>query len=123
MSSWLARVLGLEGRASSTSAATRPVRPIKWERLNTHWSAEPNAPRVAIRTESGAVILRFDYTTTAPEWKAARPDDLLELVFHRCYVYRLGPENMDAFYFGQSRYSNSGMEWGEFYQVHGRQLV
>lgn len=40
------------------------------------------------------------------------------MTFHKCIQYRYGSPNDEGFYnFGQSRYKQYGVNWGEFYLV------
>ncbi len=44
-------------------------------------------------------------------------DDSGILTFNSVYKYRLGPTNDEGFYRGQCRFSKTGIEWGNFYNI------
>lgn len=84
--------------------------------LNDGWNAEPNAPEVNIEIQDNKVIVSF--YLNAFVFKEFDEDDKGILTFHDCIRYRYGSPNDEGFYyFGQSRYKDFGVKWGEFYEV------
>ena len=91
---------------------------IQFERLNSDWNAEPNAPEVEIAIAGNDLTLRF--FLNAFQYERFNHGDCATLVFHDCLKYRYGAPNDEGFYvFGESRYKPFGVKWGEFYRVCG----
>jgi hypothetical protein len=85
--------------------------------LNNGWNAEPNAPEVDIKIQDNKVIVSF--YLNAFIFKDFDEDDKGILTFQDCIQYRYGSPNDEGFYcFGQSRYKDFGVKWGEFYEVN-----
>lgn len=86
-------------------------------KLNIDWDAEPNAPmpEIKILKELNKISLQF-YLNSFIHNNISE-DDLGVLEFHNCYMYRLGATNDEGFYRGQCRFSKTGVEWGNFYQI------
>jgi len=84
--------------------------------LNRNWNAEPNAPEVEIQVQNDDVkVLFFLNAFIYPQFAE---EDKGILTFHKCIQYRYGSPNDEGFYsFGQSRYKQYGVKWGEFYLV------
>jgi hypothetical protein len=90
---------------------------MKYKQLNIGWGAEPNAPepQIDIDFTQGKLSLRFYLNPFM--YNEVEEDTKAELLFSDCYMFRLGPTNDEGFYRGQCRFSNSGIKWGEFYQL------
>lgn len=90
---------------------------MKFTKLNDNWNADPNAPYPTIEISDSDAIVSFHLNTIAfPQF--IEGVDIGRLVFYNCLQYTLHPLNDEGFYvFGQSRYKQFGVEWGEFYLV------
>ncbi len=86
-------------------------------KLNKDWDAEPNAPmpKVSVSADTNNIFLEFFLNSFIHD--NVDEEDLGVLEFINCYMYRLGPTNDEGFYKGQCRFSNSGVVWGDFYQI------
>jgi hypothetical protein len=82
-------------------------------RLNRDWNADPNGPGESVEVLGSTVVLTFRLAAffNEPWWG--------KLTFEECTRYRLGPENDEAWYRGQCRFSKLAPDWGEFYEVSG----
>ncbi len=84
--------------------------------LNDGWNAEPNAPDVNIQIQDNNVMVSF--YLNAFVFEEFEEDDKGILSFHDCIQYRYGSPNDEGFYFfGQSRFKDFDVKWGEFYEV------
>ena len=90
---------------------------MKWTKLNLTFDAEPNAPAPQVSVVGRDIRLVFYLNPFI--WPDVHEEDKGCLLFHDCLKYRLGSTNMDGFYFGQSKYSNTGIQWGDFYVLEG----
>ena len=86
--------------------------------LNDGWNAEPNAPNPVTRRTSADLLLEFYLNFHVFPIFAAWEKGMLR--FDSVTKFRLGRTNMDGWYFGQCRYSKLAPEWGEFYEITGR---
>lgn len=85
---------------------------MKFKQLNKKWEAEPNASDPRIIIEENKLILRFYLNAFI---YSDNEEDVGSLELDNCYMYRLGATNDEGFYKGECRFSDSGIEWGEFY--------
>lgn len=92
-----------------------------FKKLNQGWNAHPNAPEPSVRVEGGDLLLAFRPNPFMfPEYQRVAG---IELKFHRCMRYRLGPTNDEGWYRGQCRFSKLAPGWGEFYEIEGDLLL
>jgi hypothetical protein len=92
-----------------------------FDKLNTGWNAQPNAPHPHIELDNRGVIVRFVLNSYQfPQFSEAQE---ARLMFDGCWRYRLGPTNDEGWYRGQCRFSKLAPEWGEFYEVEGDLLL
>lgn len=87
-----------------------------WTKLNTNFDAEPNAPTPRVWLNGSSVVVRFFLNPFI--WKDVEENQEACLVFHNAHLYRLGSTNDEGFYLGQCRFSGTGIEWGNFYELH-----
>lgn len=91
-------------------------RNLKFIKLNDNWNADPVDPRPTIEISGSDVILSI--YLNAYQFPQFSEDDIGRLIFYNCLQYTLHPLNDEGFYcFGQSRYKQFGVKWGEFYLV------
>ena len=89
---------------------------MRFIKLNHGWNAEPNVPDVKIAVDDTDVIVRFRLNPF--QFKEFVYGDEGLLTFHNCCQYRVGVPNDEGFYqYGQSRFKQYGIAWGEFYQL------
>jgi len=89
---------------------------MEFVKLNENWNAEPNAPKEKIEIMDNNLILSFYLNSF--QFKQFNDKDIGILNFYNCYQYRYGVPNDEGFFiYGQSRYKQYGVEWGEFYLV------
>ena len=86
-------------------------------KLNIGWDAEPNAPMPNIEIDKNTFKLTLSFYLNAFIHKDVEEEDMGILEFNDCYKYRLGPVNDEGFYNGQCRFSKTGIQWGDFYQL------
>jgi hypothetical protein len=86
-------------------------------KLNEGWDADPNdpVPKVEIDRQLSKIILSFGVNYFIHD--NVTEDDVGILEFFDCYKYRLGSTNDHGFYLGQCRFSNTGIVWGDFYNM------
>lgn len=97
---------------------SEPAPETTFEQLNHGWNADPNAAEVQVRVFPPNIAIRFPLNTL--QFPQFHPGDEAVLTFHSCLQYRLGPPNDEGFFvLDQSRFRDRGVQWGEFYQVHG----
>lgn len=88
---------------------------IIFQRLNSGWNAEPNAPDP--QTEWHGNSLRLRFLLNAFQFPEFDEDDRGEIVFADCSRFRIGKLNDEGWYRGQGRFGRDGHRWGEFYEV------
>ena len=88
---------------------------MRWTKLNTTFDAEPNAPDPRVSVQGDVVRVRFFLNPFI--WDDVQDDDEAELTFESVTKYRLGSTNDEGFYRGQSRFSKTGIAWGNFYEL------
>lgn len=88
---------------------------MKYVKLNENWNADPNVPEphIAVRDNKLFLDFRLNYFTD----KSLKEGQRGQLIFHDCYMYRLGSVNDHGFYLGQFRYKSGDIKWGEFYEL------
>jgi len=85
-------------------------------KLNEGWNADPNAPCPNIEISNS--ILKLSFFMNCFVFDNFDKDDLGILTFQDCFQYRIGPPNDEGFFvYGQDRYQQYGVKWGEFYLV------
>jgi len=84
---------------------------------NNGWDAEPNAPAPKIEIEEVTSNLLLSFYLNAFIHDDVDEDDIGVLEFNNCFKYRIGSTNDEGFYRGQCRFSNTGIEWGNFYKM------
>ena len=89
---------------------------MRWTKLNTTFDADPNSPRPRVTVAGDRVTIEFFLNSFI--WNDVQPDDKATLTFTGAFVYRLGSTNDEGFYRGQCRFSESGIGWGDFYELH-----
>lgn len=95
---------------------------VKFVKINQGWTADPNAPDPTIQVENPDIVLSF--FLNAQMYPIFKLGDYGAIRFANCSRYRLdGLNNMDAWYFGQCRFSKLAPEWGEFYSVTGDSAI
>ena len=92
---------------------------MKFINLNNKWDAEPNAPMPRIEMDNKYSTVKLTFYLNAFIHKDVEEDDMGILEFEDCYKYRLGSTNDEGFYRGQCRFSKTGVQWGNFYQIEG----
>ncbi len=89
---------------------------MRFIQINDNWNAEPNSPDVEIKVQNNDVIVSF--YLNAFEFSEYAEGDKGIVTFYNCIQYRYGSPNDEGFYcFGQSRYKEFGVKWGEFYEI------
>jgi hypothetical protein len=88
---------------------------MNWTKLNTTFDAEPNAPHPRVVVSGSNVAVRFFLNPFI--WDDVEDNDEATLTFHGVLMYRLGSTNDEGFYRGQCRFSNTGIAWGDFYEL------
>lgn len=84
--------------------------------LNDGWHADPNVPEPHVVTENSTLRLQFFAVGDDPMADGPR----FELRFDNCQRWRLGMTNDEGWYLGQCRYSGVAPEWGQFYELTGK---
>ncbi|WP_239616867.1 hypothetical protein [Cohnella mopanensis] len=90
---------------------------MKYQQLNNGWGAEPNAPDPQIEIDFAQGKLKLKFYLNPFIYKDVEEEIRAELEFSNCFMFRLGPTNDEGFYRGQCRFSKTGINWGEFYQL------
>ena len=89
---------------------------LEFIQLNHVWNAEPNSPDMKLQVAGLEIILSF--YMNAFQYENFDEDDIGTIVFHDCLLYRLGsPSDEGFFIYGQDRYKQHGIKWGEFYLI------
>jgi len=89
---------------------------LEFIQLNHGWNADPNSPNVKLKIVDLEVILSFRMNVF--QYENFDESDIGTLVFHNCLQYRLGSPNDEGFFiYGQDRYKQYGIKWGEFYRI------
>ncbi len=87
-----------------------------FKRLNHNWNAEPNAPAPRVIGNGSTLTLTFFLNHMVYQ---AREEEIGQLTFEQCSIWRLGAANDEGWFKGQCRYSRIAPDWGEFYEVLG----
>ena len=88
---------------------------MRWTKLNTGFDAEPNAPIPRVTVNGCDVLVRFFLNPFI--WGDVQEQDEAALLFHDVFMCRIGSTNDEGFYRGQCRFSNTGIPWGDFYEL------
>jgi len=88
---------------------------MKYEKLNTRWNAEPNAPNLIIHKEEDFIELVFDLNPFVFENVDEGDKGVLE--FQEVYKFHIGTTNDEGYFSGDHRYTNEKLPWGEFYEL------
>jgi hypothetical protein len=89
---------------------------MQFQRLNTDWNAEPNAPDVKVSVAGQEVSVGFFLNPFAYD---AADDERGLLTFSGCSCWRRDPTNDHGWYAEQGRFAGIAPAWGEFYEVTG----
>lgn len=92
-------------------------------KLNSNWDAEPNAPMPKVESDNETSKIKVSFYLNAFIHKDVEEEDKGVLEFEDCYKYRLGATNDEGFYRGQCRFSKTGVQWGNFYQIEDSKWV
>lgn len=85
-------------------------------KLNHNWNSAPNGTDVNIIVSGTDLAVSFELNSL--QYTEFSCGDIGTLMFHHCMQYRLGSPNLEGFYsFGESRFKEYGVAWGEFYLV------
>jgi hypothetical protein len=90
---------------------------MKFIKLNVGWDAEPNAPMPTLEVFKHSAMVRLSFYLNSFIHDDVDEEDKGILEFINCYKYRIGFTNDEGFYSGQCRFSKTGVEWGNFYNI------
>lgn len=90
---------------------------LNFVKLNNNWDAESNAPMPKIEIDDESSKIKVTFYLNAFIYRDLEEDDEGILEFEDCYKYRFGGTNDEGFYRGQCRFSKTGVQWGNFYQI------
>ncbi len=88
---------------------------MKYEKLNINWNADPNSPMPKISRIDDGISIKFYLNSFIYEHIGKEDKGLIK--FYNVYKYRLGTTNDEGYFYGQFRYKNDQLPWGEFYQL------
>jgi len=87
----------------------------EFTKLNEGWNAEGGAPYPEVHRDESGLRLAF-FLRAGGE---IRDYDRGELLFPKCWRYRLGPTNDEGWERGQCRFRCLAPLWGDFYELTG----
>ena len=91
---------------------------VEFIHLNKDWNAEPNAPEESIKLSESRLILEFFVNPWA--YEGFKEEQKIKIIFESPSKYRHGETNDEGWYRGQCRFKKLAPNWGEFYEVIGR---
>jgi len=89
-----------------------------FHQLNAGWNADPNVPGPKVTRAGHDVLLAFWLNTR--QFQNFKPSERGVLRFLDCERYTVTDINDHGWYLGQCRYSNIAPDWGEFYEIVGK---